>query len=158
MKVCVHFLVYPIQNIDFLSFIFVVKQNKFFWFSLMVGCTQYNIIWYMQGIGLGLWCLTTLSTIFQLYRGGQCYCRRKSEYPKKTTDLPQVTDKLYHVMLYRVHLAMLKKITDLLLWPSWSWSYTSWIYNYLCNQCLSPLKLWVQIPLIARCTRYSITW
>ena len=30
MKVCVHFRVYPIQNIDFLSFIFVVKQNKFF--------------------------------------------------------------------------------------------------------------------------------
>jgi len=28
-----------------------------------------------------------------------------------------------------------------------SWSYGSWIYNYLCNQCLSPLKLWVRIPL-----------
>ena len=26
--------------------------------------------------------------------------------------------------------------------PSWSRSYGSWIYNYLCNQCLSPLKLW----------------
>ena len=22
--------------------------------------------------------------------------------------------------------------------PSWSWSYVSWIYNYLCNQCLNP--------------------
>jgi hypothetical protein len=30
---------------------------------------------------------------------------------------------------------------------SWSWSYGSWIYNYLYNQCLSPLKLWVRIPL-----------
>ena len=28
---------------------------------------------------------------------------------------------------------------------SWSWSYGSRIYNYLCNQCLSPLTLWVQI-------------
>jgi hypothetical protein len=29
--------------------------------------------------------------------------------------------------------------------PSWSWPwlYGSWIYNYLCNQCLSPLQLWV---------------
>ena len=28
-----------------------------------------------------------------------------------------------------------------------SWSYGSWIYNYVCSQCPSPLKLWVQIPL-----------
>ena len=31
--------------------------------------------------------------------------------------------------------------------PSWSLSFGSWIYNYLCNQCLSPLTLWVRIPL-----------
>jgi len=41
---------------------------------------------------------------------------------------------------------------------SWSWSYGSWIYNYLCNQCISPLKLWFRIPLMARCTRYNIMW
>ena len=28
-----------------------------------------------------------------------------------------------------------------------SWSYGIWIYNYLCNQCLSPLMLWVWILL-----------
>ena len=31
---------------------------------------------------------------------------------------------------------------------SWSWSYGSWIYNYLCNQWPSPLTLWVWIPLV----------
>jgi len=36
--------------------------------------------------------------------------------------------------------------------PSWPWSYGSWIYNYLCNQCLSPLIFWVWISIRARCT------
>jgi hypothetical protein len=35
---------------------------------------------------------------------------------------------------------------------SWPWSYGSWIYSYLCNQCLSPLMLWARISIMARCT------
>jgi hypothetical protein len=51
---------------------------------------------------------------------------------------------------------MLGKIQDIIVkWlegPSWSWSYGSWIYKYLCNQCLSPLMLWVRMSIRARCT------
>jgi len=37
---------------------------------------------------------------------------------------------------------------------SWWWTYDNWIYNYLCIQCQSSLKLWVQTTFIGEV--YSI--
>jgi len=42
---------------------------------------------------------------------------------------------------------MLNANIQYLFGPSWSWPYGSCIYNYLCNQYISPLTLWALIPL-----------
>jgi hypothetical protein len=90
-----------------------------------------------------------------------------------------VADKLYHIMLLSMEIVLILKVMNersliyccwinmnnswceslytitihiYLRGPSWLWSYGSWIYNYLFNQCLSPLMLWVWISIKARCT------
>jgi hypothetical protein len=65
-------------------------SSDYYWANLISKvnnpATFYWLVWF------DLWSLA----IFQIYRGGKFYWRRKPEYPEKTTDLPQVTDKLYH--------------------------------------------------------------
>ena len=55
-----------------------------------------------------------------------------------------------------IKISMIYSTNSGVLRSRWPWSYDSWIYNYLCNKCLSPLKLWVWIPFMARCSPYNI--
>ena len=44
-------------------------------------------------------------------------------------------------LFQRGHRLLYRKCYIQHIWgPSWPWSYCSWIYNDLCNQCLSPLE------------------
>jgi hypothetical protein len=48
----------------------------------------------ITGVKVMVMVFNTTFINYQLYRGCQLYWLRKSEYPEKATDLPQVTDKL----------------------------------------------------------------
>ena len=58
-------------------------------------------LFYIPLYGFGLWCLMSVSTIILWW---SVLLVEETGVPGETTYLPQVTDKLYHIMLYRVHL------------------------------------------------------
>jgi len=78
-----------------------------------------------------------------------------SSLPHRTNHIPTSTElrswmaaKQDICQVYKWH-----KLEYPVIWcwePSWGWSYGSWIYNYLCNQFLSPLNFVSSNPSQAR--------
>jgi hypothetical protein len=94
--------------------------------------------WLLLHTGSGLQWYRTYETSGSPLR----FMLRRSSLIECVTRKPELQIK-FCVMIWFINF-----LSNYINW-TWgpSWSYGSWIYNYLCNQYLLPLTLWVWIPL-----------
>ena len=95
------------ENIQIWKQVFTPSDMSVVIFLRHTELMYYDRTYTIRLVGFALWCLTPLSAIFQLCRGGQFYWWRKPKDSEKTTDLSQVTDKLNGVQFaligFRTH-------------------------------------------------------
>jgi hypothetical protein len=99
-------------TVDSIHFIweFLKTLLAFYHLEIRISLQQYDwtIVWLVKRLvwfGFMMFNDTFNNiSVTNVYRGGQFYWSRKPEYSQKATDMSQVTDKLYHLMLYCVHL------------------------------------------------------
>ena len=90
-------------------------------------------------IRLGLWCLTPLSTIFSLHRGGRIYGSRKPPTHRQSLTNFSVTNNLIHniVMIPDIVLKFLTFDTD--------GQHSTWRYDKK-NDCNLPIRVITKLP------------
>ena len=79
----------------------VSNSVQFHWKQVHCKCILWLLTVLTQVIGLGIWSLMPLSTIFQLYHAGKFYWWRKPKYLENITNLLQATDNLSHNVVSR---------------------------------------------------------
>ena len=97
LVICSQVLVYYMYYVPYFYQKQILSTFSYFFFLPWIvtrGCSFEPLMTMILWLGLGLWCVTPLATIFQLYRSSPFYWWRKPEYMKKTTDILPLTDKL----------------------------------------------------------------
>jgi hypothetical protein len=94
-----------------------------------------------HSLWLGVVCTTVCDSVCQWFVGG-----RSSSFFHQQDKPPWTWWYNWNIVQCCFALTIHNPNTELLMLKglSWSWSHGSWIYNYLCNKCLSPRTLWAE--------------
>ena len=102
LVICSQVLVYYMYYVPYFYQNQILSTFSYFFFLPWIvtwGCSFEPLMTMILWLGLGLWCVTPLATIFQLYRSSPFYWWRKPEYMEKTTSCKSL---IKHRILKRI--------------------------------------------------------